>query len=51
MPDFYEDSAGEWRWRFTARNGRVMADSGEGYATESNARRAWLRFSSLVKGR
>ena len=27
----YEDGAGEWRWRLVAGNGRVIADSGEGY--------------------
>ena len=27
----YKDSAGEWRWSLKAANGRVIADSGEGY--------------------
>lgn len=27
----YRDGVGEWRWRIVARNGRVVADSGEGY--------------------
>jgi uncharacterized protein YegP (UPF0339 family) len=27
----YRDDSGEWRWRMLARNGRVLADSGEGY--------------------
>lgn len=30
-PDYYKDAAGEWRWRITAPNGNVVADSGEGY--------------------
>ncbi|GJD35209.1 YegP family protein [Methylobacterium aerolatum] len=29
--EMYRDSAGEWRWRLRARNGEVIADSGEGY--------------------
>ena len=29
----YKDAAGEWRWRFKAPNGKIMADSGEGYTT------------------
>lgn len=29
----YTDAAGEWRWRFKAPNGKIMADSGEGYET------------------
>ncbi len=27
----YQDSAGEWRWRLAAGNGRLIAESGEGY--------------------
>ena len=27
----YRDEGGEWRWRRVAANGRVVADSGEGY--------------------
>ena len=27
----YKDDAGEWRWHLKAANGRVIADSGEGY--------------------
>lgn len=28
---FYIDAAGEYRWRLRSRNGRTLADSGEGY--------------------
>lgn len=41
--DVYEDDQGEWRWRLIAPNGRILADSGEGYASRANARRAALR--------
>jgi uncharacterized protein YegP (UPF0339 family) len=27
----YKDAAGEWRWRLRAKNGQVIATSGEGY--------------------
>lgn len=27
----YRDKRKEWRWRLTASNGRILADSGEGY--------------------
>jgi hypothetical protein len=37
-----------WRWRFIAANGKIMADGGEAYATAANARRAIVRFASLV---
>lgn len=29
--EIFRDSAGEWRWRLRARNGEVIATSGEGY--------------------
>jgi uncharacterized protein YegP (UPF0339 family) len=29
----YMDRRGEYRWRFIAGNGRILADSGEGYTT------------------
>ncbi|EMA68050.1 HVO_2922 family protein [Halorubrum kocurii] len=38
--ELYEDAAGEYRWRLRHRNGNIVADSGEGYASESNARDA-----------
>jgi len=38
--EVYEDQAGEWRWRLVAANGRIVADSGEGYSSRSGARRA-----------
>ena len=36
----YQDKRGEWRWRLKARNGRIVADSGEGYVRQGNAVRA-----------
>jgi len=27
----YKDSSSQWRWRLKAVNGRILADSGEGY--------------------
>ncbi|QFU81642.1 YegP family protein [Natronorubrum aibiense] len=38
--EVYEDRAGEWRWRLVHWNGNIIADSGEGYSSRSNARRA-----------
>lgn len=35
--EIYEDAAAEWRWRLRHRNGNIIADSGEGYASRSNA--------------
>jgi len=36
----YQDQADEWRWTLVAGNGRTVGDSGEGYDSKSNARRA-----------
>jgi uncharacterized protein len=44
----YKDSAGEWRWRLKAANGRTIADSGEGYSTKSNCRRAVNELSGAT---
>jgi uncharacterized protein YegP (UPF0339 family) len=38
--ELFEDAAGEWRWRLVHENGNVIADSGEGYASRGNAKRA-----------
>jgi len=38
--EVFKDKADEWRWRMVAGNGRIVADSGEGYSSKSNARRA-----------
>ena len=41
--EFYKDNAGEWRWRRTAPNGRIVAASSQGYKNradcQENARR------------
>ncbi len=38
--ELYEDNAGEWRWRLVHDNGNIIADSGEGYASKHNVKRA-----------
>lgn len=40
----YKDKQGKARWRLTAKNGKTVADSGEGYHSEGNARRAIKEF-------
>lgn len=46
----YRDEAGMWRWRLLAANNRILADSGEGYSRQRDARRAIrvVRAASLV---
>ena len=34
---FYRDKKGEWRWMARSPNGRILADSGEGYKRLSSA--------------
>ncbi|NHN40779.1 DUF1508 domain-containing protein [Halorubellus sp. JP-L1] len=46
--EVYEDVVGEYRWRLVARNGNILGDSGEGYASRSNARRAADRFQEAT---
>lgn len=41
---FFEDRAEEWRWRLKARNHRIVAHGGEGYASKSGVQRAVVRF-------
>lgn len=36
----YQDAANEWRWRLKAANGRIIADSGEGYRNKQDCRDA-----------
>lgn len=38
--EVFEDAAGEYRWRLVASNGRIIADSGEGYGSKGAARDA-----------
>lgn len=33
----YRDKKREWRWRLKASNGRVIAESGEGYKRKAGA--------------
>lgn len=47
--EVYEDQEGAWRWRAIARNGRVVADGAEGYASERNATRALASFREQVR--
>lgn len=36
--ELYVDAADEHRWRLVHRNGNVLADSGEGYASKQKAK-------------
>lgn len=46
--DFWPDHDDKWRWHLIAGNHLIVADSGQGYATKSGARRAWRRFLEIA---
>ncbi|MBX0286935.1 YegP family protein [Halomicroarcula sp. F28] len=48
--ELFEDKGGEFRWRLRHDNGNVLADSGEGYASKSNVRRALKSVRAYVPG-
>lgn len=35
----YEDTRGEYRWRYVASNANIIADSGEGYTNKAACER------------
>jgi uncharacterized protein YegP (UPF0339 family) len=45
----YKDNAGEWRWHLKAANGRIVADSGEGYHDRGDCIHAIEIVRSLYK--
>lgn len=47
--EIYRDKAGDHRWRLRAINGRIVADSAEGYASKRNVKRAIGTFIDTVE--
>lgn len=45
--EFYKDRDSQWRWRIRAVNGRIIADSAEGYHNLQDAKRG-LRLTLLA---
>lgn len=45
---FYQDAAGEYRWRLQAENGETIADSGEGYVSLRNAMKGYEAVKQAV---
>jgi uncharacterized protein YegP (UPF0339 family) len=46
--EIYEDSAGEHRWRLVSSNDEIVADSGEGYSSRSEAANAVERVETYA---
>jgi len=47
----YTDDKGEFRWRLVSKNGRIIADSAEGYKTRQGLTKAVTGFQKAVKGK
>ncbi|MES3001356.1 MAG: DUF1508 domain-containing protein [Pseudomonadota bacterium] len=47
--EFYKDRKGQHRWRLIASNGRVVADSAEGYVTKAACENGFVAVASLVE--
>lgn len=47
----YPDKSNEYRWRLVAVNGKIIADSAEGYANKSNCRKAVNRLIHQFKNK
>jgi uncharacterized protein YegP (UPF0339 family) len=48
--EVYKDKADEYRWRLRDGNNEITADSGEGYDSESNCKRAIANVKADVPG-
>ena len=46
--EIYRDARREFRWRLKSANGRIIADSGEGYVSKSGAVTAATRFKNSI---
>jgi len=48
--EIYRDGRREWRWRLKASNGRIVADSGEGYRRRASMLRGIECARVLLSG-
>jgi len=46
----YRDRQKKWRWRFKASNGRIVADSAEGYERYAGAVKGFRSLMRAVQG-
>lgn len=44
--ELYKDKQGQWRWRLVARNGKYIANSGEGYYNKQDCLHAIMLVKS-----
>ena len=48
--EIYRDARSEWRWRLRASNGRIVANSGEGYRRRASMLRGIECARVLLSG-
>lgn len=46
---FYKDASGEWRWNLKSANGKIIADSGEGYSQLRGAEDGFALVQDLAQ--
>lgn len=49
--EIFKDKKNEYRWRLYSPNGRIMADSGEGYTRRDNLNRAIAGFKTAFSAK
>lgn len=48
--EFFRDRRNQWRWRLRHRNGRITADSAEGYKRRVDCVRQFERIEHALAG-
>ena len=48
--EVYKDKAWDWRWRLRSSNGRIIADSGQGYSRKEDCLHGIKLVSKICKG-
>jgi uncharacterized protein YegP (UPF0339 family) len=46
--EIFKDSTDDFRWRFKAKNNKIVADSGEGYTTKQNLKKGMAAFMTAI---
>ena len=47
--EFYKDKQKKYRWRLKASNGRIIADSGQGYKAKESCFDGWRAVVGLIE--
>jgi uncharacterized protein YegP (UPF0339 family) len=46
--EFFQDEAGEWRWRAISGNGKIVAIPGEGFSSKAAAVKAFHKAVDVM---